>query len=93
MINLNQEVVLSVRHWTNTLFSFTCTRDPSFLDHPDLPPDNSRVEQAAATTVEQFEALLPWNVKETFKQSAAQPSITPPTTHQTVRPKATTRLS
>ena len=47
----------------------------------------------AATTVEQFEALLPWNVKETLKQvAAAQPSITPTTPHQTVRPKATTRL-
>jgi ferredoxin--NADP+ reductase len=30
MSNLNHEVVLSVRHWTDTLFSFTCTRDPSF---------------------------------------------------------------
>jgi transposase IS66-like protein len=47
----------------------------------------------APCTVEQFEALLPWNVKETLKQStAAQPSITPTTTHQTVHPKATTRL-
>ena len=27
----------------------------------------------AATTVEQFEALSPWNVKETLKQSAATP--------------------
>src|SRR5260370_27830752 len=26
----NQESVLSVRHWTDTLFSFTTTRDPSF---------------------------------------------------------------
>jgi ferredoxin--NADP+ reductase len=25
-----QERVLSVHHWTDTLFSFTCTRDPSF---------------------------------------------------------------
>jgi len=116
-----------------------------YLDHPEIAPDNNRVEQAirpfavgrnawmfcdtqggarasanlyslvlsarangieplqylthiytqipAATTVEQFEALLPWNVKETFKQSAAaQPSITPITSLQTVRQKATTRL-
>lgn len=30
MSNLNQETVLSVHHWTDTLFSFTCTRDTSF---------------------------------------------------------------
>jgi len=30
MSNLNSQTVLSVRHWTDTLFSFTCTRDPSF---------------------------------------------------------------
>jgi len=47
----------------------------------------------AATTVEQFEALLPWNVKESLKQSAAaQRSITATTPHQTARSKATTRL-
>jgi len=28
--NLNTETVLSVRHWTETLFSFTTTRSPSF---------------------------------------------------------------
>lgn len=27
MSNLNPQSVLSVHHWTNTLFSFTCTRD------------------------------------------------------------------
>ena len=30
MSNFNQESVLSVHHWTDTLFSFTTTRDPSF---------------------------------------------------------------
>jgi len=30
MSALNQETVLSVRHWNDTLFSFTTTRDPSF---------------------------------------------------------------
>jgi ferredoxin/flavodoxin---NADP+ reductase len=30
MSALNQERVLSVRHWTDTLFSFTATRDPAF---------------------------------------------------------------
>jgi hypothetical protein len=30
MSNLNPQTVLSVHHWTDTLFSFTCTRDPSF---------------------------------------------------------------
>ena len=30
MSNLNQETVTAVRHWTDTLFSFTATRDPSF---------------------------------------------------------------
>lgn len=30
MSNLNKETVLSVRHWTDSLFSFTATRDPSF---------------------------------------------------------------
>ncbi len=30
MSNLNQQTVLSVHHWTDSLFSFTCTRDPSF---------------------------------------------------------------
>jgi len=30
MSALNQEKVLSVRHWTDTLFSFTTTRDPGF---------------------------------------------------------------
>lgn len=30
MSNFNKETVLSVRHWTDTLFSFTATRDPSF---------------------------------------------------------------
>ncbi len=27
MSNLNPQIVLSVHHWTDTLFSFTCTRD------------------------------------------------------------------
>jgi len=116
-----------------------------YLDHPEMPADNNRVENAirpfavgraawmfcdtqggarasanlyslvlsaqangmepleylthlykqlpAATTVEQFEALQPWNVKETLKQSAvAPPSINPTTPSQTARPKATTRL-
>jgi len=116
-----------------------------YLDHPEMPPDNNRVENAirpfavgraawmfcdtqggarasanlyslvssaqangmepleylshlytqlpAATTVEQFEALLPWNVKETLKQSAATPpAINPTALRQTVRPKATMRL-
>src|SRR5215472_16451565 len=30
MSNLNSQTVLSVHHWTDTLFSFTCTRDASF---------------------------------------------------------------
>jgi ferredoxin--NADP+ reductase len=30
MSNLNEERVLSVHHWTDTLFSFTTTRNPSF---------------------------------------------------------------
>jgi ferredoxin--NADP+ reductase len=30
MSNLNQERVLAVRHWTDTLFSFSLTRDASF---------------------------------------------------------------
>ena len=30
MTGLNRERVLDVRHWTDTLFSFTATRDPSF---------------------------------------------------------------
>src|SRR5438093_1384397 len=30
MSSFNQESVLSVHHWTDTLFSFTTTRDPSF---------------------------------------------------------------
>src|SRR5688572_10923538 len=30
MSNFNEETVLSVRHWTDTLFSFTTTRNPSF---------------------------------------------------------------
>ena len=30
MSNFNQESVLSVHHWTDNLFSFTTTRDPSF---------------------------------------------------------------
>src|SRR5438045_9293479 len=30
MSNFNQESVLSVHHWTDTVFSFTTTRDPSF---------------------------------------------------------------
>ncbi|WP_378942931.1 ferredoxin--NADP reductase [Mesorhizobium sp. ANAO-SY3R2] len=30
MSNLTQQQVLSVHHWTDTLFSFTTTRDPSF---------------------------------------------------------------
>src|ERR1700688_2229820 len=30
MSNFNQESVLSVHHWTDTLFSFTSTRDSSF---------------------------------------------------------------
>jgi len=116
-----------------------------YLDHPEMPPDNNRVENAirpfavgrsawmfcdtqggarasanlyslvlsaqangmepleylthlytqlpAATTVEQFEALLPWNVKETLKRSAATPpSINPMAPRQTARPKATLRL-
>jgi ferredoxin--NADP+ reductase len=33
MSNLNQERVLSVRHWTESLFSFTATRDSSFRFH------------------------------------------------------------
>ncbi|WP_322012802.1 ferredoxin--NADP reductase [Paraburkholderia sp. J12] len=30
MSNVEQQTVLSVRHWTDTLFSFTCTRNTSF---------------------------------------------------------------
>ena len=30
MSNFNEETVTSVHHWTDTLFSFTTTRDPSF---------------------------------------------------------------
>lgn len=30
MSNLNQETVTAVKHWTDKLFSFTATRDPSF---------------------------------------------------------------
>jgi ferredoxin--NADP+ reductase len=30
MSNFNEETVLSVRHWTDELFSFTATRNPSF---------------------------------------------------------------
>jgi ferredoxin--NADP+ reductase len=30
MTHLNRERVLAVRHWTDTLFSFAATRDPSF---------------------------------------------------------------
>lgn len=30
MSNFNEETVLSVHHWTDTLFSFTTTRNPSF---------------------------------------------------------------
>jgi ferredoxin--NADP+ reductase len=30
MSNLTQQTVLGVHHWTDTLFSFTCTRDPGF---------------------------------------------------------------
>jgi ferredoxin--NADP+ reductase len=30
MSNLNEERVLGVRHWTDTLFSFTTTRNPTF---------------------------------------------------------------
>ena len=30
MSNFNEEKVLSVHHWTETLFSFTTTRDPGF---------------------------------------------------------------
>src|SRR5665213_1360163 len=30
MSNFNQESVLTVHHWTDTLFSFTTTRNPSF---------------------------------------------------------------
>src|SRR6188472_62118 len=30
MSNFNQESVLRVHHWTDTLFSFTTTRDPGF---------------------------------------------------------------
>jgi ferredoxin/flavodoxin---NADP+ reductase len=30
MSNLTQQTVLTVNHWTETLFSFTCTRDPDF---------------------------------------------------------------
>jgi hypothetical protein len=99
-----------------------------YIDHPQMPPDNNRVEQAirpfavgrrawlfmdtqagarasanlyslvlsaqangieplayptylytqlpAAVTVEHFEVLLPWNVKETLKASAATPLFT-----------------
>lgn len=30
MSNFEQQTILSVRHWTDRLFSFTCTRDTSF---------------------------------------------------------------
>lgn len=30
MSNMNLQTVTTVRHWTDTLFSFTCTRDPAF---------------------------------------------------------------
>ena len=30
MSNFEPQTIRSVRHWTDTLFSFTCTRDTSF---------------------------------------------------------------
>ncbi|HSK42239.1 MAG TPA: ferredoxin--NADP reductase [Arenibaculum sp.] len=33
MSNLNEERILSVRHWTDSLFSFTATRSPTFRFH------------------------------------------------------------
>jgi len=133
---LGKAIAYSISQWPKLI---------RYLEHPEMPPDNNRVENAirpfavgrrawlfcdtlagarasanlyslvssaqangmepleyltylytqlpAATTVEQFEALLPWNVKETLKQSAAvQPSINPTTPNQTVRAKSSTRL-
>jgi transposase len=133
---LGKAIAYTIKQWPKLI---------RYLDHPEMPPDNNRVENAirpfavgraawmfcdtqggarasanlyslvlsaqangmepleylshlytqlpAATTVEQFEALLPWNVKETLKQSAATPSaINPTAPRQTVRPKATMRL-
>jgi transposase len=133
---LGKAIAYTIKQWPKLI---------RYLDHPEMPPDNNRVENAirpfavgraawmfcdtqggarasanlyslvlsaqangmepleylshlytqlpAATTVEQFEALLPWNVKETLKQSAATPpAINPTAPRQTVRPKATMRL-
>ena len=116
-----------------------------YLDHPEMPPDNNRVEQAirpfavgraawmfcdtqggarasanlyslvlsaqanameplayltyiythlpAATTVEHFEALLPWNVKDALKQPmAVRTQATPTPGTQPIRAKSMMRL-
>jgi len=133
---LGKAIAYTIKQWPKLI---------RYLDHPEIPPDNNRVENAirpfavgraawmfcdtqggarasanlyslvlsaqangmepleyltylytqlpAAITVEQFEALLPWNVKETLKQSAAaSPAINPMASHQAARPKATMRL-
>jgi transposase len=133
---LGKAIAYTIKQWPKLI---------RYLGHPEMPPDNNRVENAirpfavgraawmfcdtqggarasanlyslvlsaqangmepleyltylytqlpAATTVEQFEGLLPWNVKETLKQSAAaSPTINPMAPRQTVRPKATMRL-
>ena len=133
---LGKAIAYSLSQWSKLI---------RYLDHPEMPPYNNRVENVirpfavgrrawlfcdtqagarasanlyslvlsaqanniepleylthlytqlpAATTVERFEALLPWNVKETLKQSAATPpSINPTAPHQTARPKTTLRL-
>jgi hypothetical protein len=53
---------------------------------------DTHTQVLSATTVEQFEALLPWNIKEKLQQSAAQSSLTATTPNPTARPKASTRF-
>ena len=56
-----------------------------YLDHPEIPPDNNRVEQ--------FETLLPWNVKQTLKQFATPaPSINQTRPDQPARLKSRMQL-
>jgi ferredoxin-NADP reductase len=47
MSNFNQESVLSVHHWTDTLFSFTTTRDPSFRFRNGVHDDRLEGRRAA----------------------------------------------
>ncbi|MDX2259553.1 MAG: ferredoxin--NADP reductase [Hyphomicrobiaceae bacterium] len=66
MTNYNAETVLAVRHWTDTLFSFTTTRHPTFRYEPGqfammgIEVDGKPLVRAYSMASASYEETLEW---------------------------------